>query len=239
MAKILIIDAAGSLGPHASAEGMARIGQWFLEAYGSDESEFEIVDAVGRRLPDSLDYGGMIISGSPASAYEQYAWLDDLKAYARQAIDAGLPTLGVCFGHQVLGAVLGARVARSPNGWELGLAEVQLTGAGRNDPLFRNLPDPLSVLQSHGDAVMELPAGATLLARNAHTGVQAFAFGDHVRSIQFHPECTPKHMAWAIGIIRSQLEAGGVKDVSGIIDRMRPTPQARRVLYNFQDHFCR
>ena len=161
-----------------------------------------------------------------------------VKAAVRRYIDAGVPTLGVCFGHQLLADVLGGRVQRNPNGWELGLTEVRLTGPGQRDPLLRDLPDPLQVLQTHQDAVTELPPGAVRLAGNAHTPNQAFAFGDHVRAVQFHPEMDPSLVTRLLRLREAPLEAVGI-DVGPLIAALRPTPQARAVLRNFQQRLCR
>ena len=239
MNTILILDAAGDLGARAAVDGIPRVGQWFLDAFGGDASAFEVADVVQGTPPESLDYAGVIVTGSPASAYDRHFWLDPLRAYVRRVVEAGVPTLGVCFGHQLLGHVLGGRVAGSPNSWEVGLQEVTLTDAGRADPLFAGLPDPLPVLESHRDAVLEMPPGAVLLAQNDHTRIQAFAIGDHVRAVQFHPEFTPERLAWLIAARTEKLAEEAGIDASQVIAGMRPTPEARRVLDNFREHFRR
>lgn len=239
MSKILILDAAGDLGPDAAAAGIPGVGQWFLDAFGRDASEFDVIDVVAGAPPDPGDYAGLVVTGSPASAYDGHAWLDRLKVYVRRAVEAGIPTLGVCFGHQLLSYVMGGRVGKDPADWEVGLELVTLTDAGRGDPLFNGLPDPLPVLQSHRDAVIELPPGATLLATNDHTVHQAFALGDRVRAVQFHPEATPRQLGWILEARAERLAQEAGIDVHKVVAGMRPTPEARRVLRNFREHFCR
>jgi GMP synthase (glutamine-hydrolysing) len=237
MKRILILDAAGDLGPGAAQANIADVGTWFIKASGGDPDGYEAIDVVAGAPPDSLDHRGVIITGSPVSVYEQYDWLDRLLLYTRRALDAGLPMLGVCFGHQVIAHVLGGEVAKNPAGWELGLTEVHLTGGGRGDPLFADLPDPMPVLQMHQDAVLRLPSQAKTLARNRDTECQAFAVGDCVRAVQFHPEHTPPIQQWILNSRVLRLAEQGV-NIGPIISELRPTPQARQVLHNFRKHFC-
>src|SRR5262245_38000643 len=137
-------------------------------------------------------YDGLIITGSPRSLVEPEPWMDDAAAFLRKAADAGVPVLGVCFGHQLLGYAYGGRVRVNPNGWEVGTVEVELTERGRRDPLFAGLPDRLRVNQSHRDEVSELGPGVERLASGAHTETQALGVGAHVRGVQFHPEMDGK-----------------------------------------------
>src|SRR5690606_7506582 len=114
-------------------------------------------------------------------------------------LEAGRPLFGVCHGHQVMARAAGAEVARSPAGWELGTAEITLTAAGRACPLFPDPGEPRRFLESHQDAVLAVPRNATLLGGNAHTPVQALAYGPRQFSVQFHPEFTPEllRLLWA------------------------------------------
>jgi GMP synthase (glutamine-hydrolysing) len=98
------------------------------------------------------------------------------------------PVLGVCFGHQLLGRGLGGEVRQHPAGWEVGTCKVKLTDAGLESPLFAGFDPEFDVIESHRDAVFTLPAGARLLATNAHTPIQAFSVEDRFFGVQFHPE---------------------------------------------------
>src|SRR5262249_40900640 len=144
----------------------------------------------GWRAPELGAYAGIVVSGSPASLTAPAPWMDDVAELARSAAQHGRPVLGVCFGHQLLGWAYGARVTRHPRRWELGTQEVELTNDGRSDPLFADLPDRLEVNETHEDIIDEtsLPPELRVLAGNAHTPVQALAWKEHVRGLQFHPE---------------------------------------------------
>lgn len=127
----------------------------------------------------------LIVMGGPMGVYERAAhpWLDREIDLIAARLAAGLPTLGVCLGSQLIAAALGAEVRKGP-AREIGFAPLTLTDAGRGSPLSALAGVP--VLHWHGDT-FDLPAGAQLLARTA-LYPQAFAVGDHVLALQFHGE---------------------------------------------------
>jgi GMP synthase (glutamine-hydrolysing) len=147
--------------------------------------------------------------------------------------------LGVCFGHQLLARALGARVERHPRGPESGTVEVELTEAGAADPLFAGLPRRLAVQHGHEDHVAELPRGAALLASNAHTLVQAFAHGPHIRAVQFHPEFDATRARAVAEAERVWLEAARPGLADEVLGSIRETPEAARVVANWVDGYVR
>jgi GMP synthase (glutamine-hydrolysing) len=156
----------------------------------------------------------------------------------------GVPVLGVCFGHQLLAYAHGARVVRNTQGREIGTVEVSLSEAGREDPLFHGLPERFTVQATHEDIVEQAPGGATVLAGNANTAVQALAFGSHLRGVQFHPEVHPAAMR-ALILARSEkleLEAtarghGPGERVPRLLAGIAPSPAGQRILQNFVERF--
>ena len=71
---------------------------------------------------------------------------------------------------------------------EIGVCEVELTQAGRSDPLMQGLPQSLKALQWHGAAVLEAPPGAAVLARSPLCEIQALRVGPSAWSVQYHVE---------------------------------------------------
>jgi GMP synthase (glutamine-hydrolysing) len=132
----------------------------------------------------SLEPCGIILSGGPASVYAHNA--PQLPDYV---VDCGVPTLGICYGMQLLAHHLGGDVSRATR-QEYGPAEVELIGP--TTPLLSNLPSDVSrfhVWMSHGDRIEVVPDGFAVLARSANAPVSAM--GDVKRRIyglQFHPE---------------------------------------------------
>jgi GMP synthase (glutamine-hydrolysing) len=127
---------------------------------------------------ERLQPRGIILSGGPASVYEEGA--PQLPGWV---VDSGLPVLGICYGMQALAHSLGGHVASSQER-EYGPARIQRTG---DHPFFRDLPDDLDVWMSHGDRIEQLPAGWETLAVSDNSPHAAMG-SDHHIGVQYHPE---------------------------------------------------
>ncbi|MFH1418885.1 MAG: type 1 glutamine amidotransferase [Planctomycetota bacterium] len=149
------------------------------------------------RLPDVADFDALLVLGSPASCrdIDQDPGLMNARGLVARAVALEKPTLGICFGGQILAQVLGAQVRQSDTG-EFGTCEIHLTDEGVRSPLFVGFPATLPTAQFHSDT-FELPPGATLLASSATCRNQAFVLGRSV-GMQFHPEASATRVAeWA------------------------------------------
>ncbi len=133
-------------------------------------------------VPESLRYDGFVVTGSRASVYWEREWIGQLKTWVGNAVEAGLPALGVCYGHQLLADVLGGRV-EAMDEYEIGYRTVEQDGRNR---LLDGVDDDFTVFTTHSDRVVEAPPGATVFARNDY-GIHGFR-KDHVFAVQFHPE---------------------------------------------------
>jgi GMP synthase (glutamine-hydrolysing) len=205
----------------------------------------EVHRAFDKPLHTLAGYDGMVITGSPRSLVdgEVEPWMDDAAAFVRAADDAGVPVLGVCFGHQLVGYAYGGRVRTNPNGWEVGTVEVELTADGARDPLFAGVGQRLRVNQSHRDEVGTLGPTTRVLAAGAHTSNQAIAVGDHVRGVQFHPEMNAPVIRRILAHRRLILTDDAVRRcragycLDSVIADAGDTPDAERVLRNFVVEF--
>lgn len=128
------------------------------------------------------EFDGCVVTGSRASVYWDEGWIDDLRTWLDDAITAGMPCLGICYGHQLLADVLGGTV-EDIGEYEIGYQSVDLVG---DSLLFEGVETPATVFETHSDRVSALPAGANLIAENDY-GIQGFQHGD-VFCVQFHPE---------------------------------------------------
>ena len=172
---------------------------------------------------------GIILSGGPSSVYEPGAPTLDPRVF-----DLGVPTLGICYGFQVMAQALGGVVANT------GLREYGATDASiiRDESvLFDGQPADQNVWMSHGDQVSEAPAGFEVLARTGATPVAAF--GNDARrmyGVQWHPEV--KHSDHGQRIIENFLHkaAGLPADwnngnvIAEQVDRIRAQVGSGRVL---------
>jgi GMP synthase (glutamine-hydrolysing) len=133
-------------------------------------------------LPETYGFDGAVVTGSRASVYWDEPWIGALNDWVAEALERGLPTLGVCYGHQVLGHVLGGTV--EPMGeYELGYRTVSHDGSNR---LLSGVDEDFTVFTTHSDVVTTAPPDAEVFATNDY-GIHGFRT-EHAFGVQFHPE---------------------------------------------------
>ena len=129
---------------------------------------------------EGLNPKGIILSGGPASVYDETSPLAPLWVF-----ESGLPILGICYGMQVLVHQLGGKVAASTKK-EYGHAVLHQNKP--NEPLFTGLPQSLPVWMSHADQVTELPPGFVSMAHTDNSPIAVVGNDKGILGIQFHPE---------------------------------------------------
>ncbi len=238
------IHVCGAPPPPVAAEH-GVFADWFRRLLSVHPVDAVAVDARAGRRPDASGFAGIVVTGSPASVAEPEPWMDATVELVRDARRSGTPVLGVCFGHQIVAAALGGSVLVNPLGWEVGTRAVELTAEGQTDPLFAGLGPTVRVNFSHRDVVdpASLPPGCPVLARNHKSGAQAFAAGDAVRCVQFHPEFDG---ATARGYLRTRHDvlaadaaARGAPDEhpAVLLEQTGDTPDSERIFHNFIRHW--
>ena len=135
---------------------------------------------------EALNPKGVVLSGGPASVYEEDAPLPPDWVY-----ESGLPVLGICYGMQAMVHQLGGKVAPASRR-EYGYAE--LVQDMPSDPIFHETPESMQVWMSHGDHISELPPGFSAMAHTDNSPIAALGDRNGRIGIQFHPEVvhTPK-----------------------------------------------
>ncbi len=144
----------------------------------------------GEPIPPLVDFDVLVSMGGPMDVWEEelHPWLIAEKAAIRRWVsELDRPYLGICLGHQLLATALGGAVTPMARP-EVGLAPVELTLAGRSDPIFTGLGPTIETFQWHGAEVSRLPAGAEVLAGNEACAVQAFRLGRRAFGFQYHCE---------------------------------------------------
>ncbi|MEZ3116635.1 type 1 glutamine amidotransferase [Halobaculum sp. MBLA0147] len=134
-------------------------------------------------------FDAVVVSGSQTAVYD---WIHELTEWGRRVYEAGVPALGICWGHQFFAQALGGRVV-DMHEYELGYEQIERVGA---DPLFDGVDETFTSFETHSDRVAALPPGATVLARN-DVGVQAYRVGD-TYGVQFHPEYDRETATWVV-----------------------------------------
>lgn len=187
--KALAINHQLDAGPGVFAEEAEARG-WALD-------EWLIPDA-DRPPPDPLSYDAVISFGGAMHADQEseYPWLSREKEVLASLLGAGVPTLGVCLGSQLLADAAGAPAVRADKP-EIGWFEVEVTSEGIGDPLMGGLEPGFEAFQWHSYR-SPLPSEAVELATSP-LALQAYRIGDCAWGIQFHAEVSEVDaVSWAV-----------------------------------------
>ncbi|KAI0592730.1 class I glutamine amidotransferase-like protein [Biscogniauxia sp. FL1348] len=154
---------------------------------------YDVVVSDGSNLPAYPKLGdidAVLITGAKHNAFEDREWILRLVAYTRECLDAGVPVVGICFGHQIVARALGAKVGRNERGWELSVIPCELTETGKK--LFKL--EKLLIQQMHQDIVYSVPDGVTQLAHTEVCPNQGMYQPGRLLTVQGHPEFTADMM---------------------------------------------
>lgn len=196
----------------------------------------QVFDPEAGVLPAPAGLAGLIITGSdsmvtnPSSGdLAAFRWLEGV-------LNADVPVLGLCYGHQMLGHVLGGDVGPLPGGPEIGVADIAFTAG--DDPLFAPCGSRQRVAVIHWQTVLRLPAGAQVLARGTREPCQAVRFMPRVWGVQFHPEFSPDVWADMAAECHAPLREAGL-DPAKVVAEARQWREQTGVIGRFAEFAAR
>ncbi len=166
----------------------------------------------GHSLPAHEEVAGAVVMGGPMNVdeVERFPALTAEREWLAEAVERGMPVLGICLGAQLLARALGAEV-RTGGAPEIGFAPVEIVAP--EDPLLGGLAPRSEVLHWHGD-VFDLPDGAKHLASSERTACQAFRAGS-AWGVLFHPEADFALVEAWLEVPAMNLEAGAALGDAG------------------------
>lgn len=188
----------------------------------------------GDALPRLPALQGVVITGSGSMVSHREPWMRSTEAWLAEVVAAGVPVLGICFGHQLLAQALGGHVDDNPAGTEVGTVTIQLSDGIGPDALFATMPRRFPAQVSHRQSVLQLPPGARRLGNSEREAHQAVAFGPSAWGVQFHPEFDANIIGHFITYHAANVSAAG-DDLETLRQNTRPTPESRSLLTRFAE----
>lgn len=150
------------------------------------EAEFISFAALDGVLPDDPRAADLwVITGSRFAVYDGDPWIAALEAFVRACRDAGVPMVGICFGHQLIAQALGGAVGKSGKGWGLGVHDY----APHDWPdALGAAPDGIAIQAYHQDQVFTPPDSAQTIASSDFCDHAALWYPGFALTVQGHPE---------------------------------------------------
>lgn len=232
MKPFLIIKTGGTFPEFTRGRGDFE--HWAARSMGLVDAEWICVNVqAGEDLPDPADHAGCLITGSHDMVTDDVPWIHATRQWIVGAGKAGLPMVGICFGHQIMAQAFGGEAGNHLKGPEIGTVSISLTEAAAEDPLFSTLSETFSGHATHTQCALTLPPDGVLLARNDYEPHQAFRYGDHVWGIQFHPEFDEEAMRFY-----ARMQEDKLADLDAVLANVEATPESSSLLPKFVE-YCR
>ena len=230
--RFLLLQVREPGDPMAANEASA-----FRRALGLEADRLEVFDLLADapglsrlRSADAVLIGGSgdhsVVRGGP--------WLAGAMGAMELLYEHSIPTFASCWGFQGLAMALGGRVVTDHARAEVGVLPLDLTDAGRRDPVFGPIGSGFPVVIGHEDIVDELPPGAVSLASSSMIENEALKFvGKPIYATQFHPELIKADLIQRIAAYPPYLPLTGARSLEELRATMPETPGAAGLLRRF------
>lgn len=212
-----------------------------------DSAQVDFVSALDTALdwqsPEAMmiGYHGVILGGSGDFDFDggrpdddedrriSFKLLERLRPLFTYLFDNDIPTLGICYGHQILGAFAGAQVVNDQSQKKSRSHEVKLLVDTSDHFLFTDLPETFAAHYGHKDSLDRVPEGAVLLAEGGEQcRVSALQYKSNIFTTQFHPELTIEDM-----VERMKHSPGYLPEGSVVEELFKNDPSSNQILRNF------
>ena len=211
----------------------------FRQALGLEPDQLRVFDLLTDAPPPSIfDSTDVVLIGGSGdhSVVRGGPWLAGALRAMEILHERSIPTFASCWGFQALARALGGRVVTDHARAEVGVLPLDLTEAGRRDPVFGPLGSGFPVVIGHEDIVDELPADAVSLASSATIANEALMFpGKPIYATQFHPELDREDLIQRIAAYPPYLKLTGARSLEELRAITPETTGATSLLRRFVD----
>jgi GMP synthase (glutamine-hydrolysing) len=231
MKKILVLQ-------FRTDKSLAHEREVLMRITGLKSTSFKFINLLDKKasLPGSLNnFRAMILGGS--GEFNISNWPADvensvmrIKPLVEEAIKKDFPTLGICFGHQLIAEATGGKVIADPAQAESGTIEIIQNKAGPSSEIFKNMPSKFYVVAGHKDSVIKKPKNAKTLAYSTKGKYQAFQYKNNIFTVQFHPELNKAGLLWRLSFYPSYTKVRSLEDIKR---EYHETPHAKKLIQNF------
>lgn len=165
----------------AMGEEFGEFPDMFKALLGEEDFTYQIYPVVDGTFPSApSECDAWIVTGSKHGVYEEHAWIPPLENFIRELVKSKVPTMGICFGHQVMAQAMGGTVIKHPSGWGVGVHEYD----------HHDTDGKVRLLAFHQDQVIKKPESAEVTHSSDFCEFAGLRYHENCFSLQPHPEHT-------------------------------------------------
>ena len=163
---------------------------------------------------------------------DKHFWqmIERIAPLVKYLLEKDTPTIGICFGHQLLAYNLGVKIINDKKQQETGSFVICLNKAGQSNLLFKGLPQKFIAQLGHKDRLEKLPKNTILLANSKKCSVESFQYKNNIYGVQFHPELTVKDIIFKLKLYP---DYSSKEKIENTVKKLKPSPYAIKVMKNF------